>query len=377
MDIEVVNPKNVQWLWLVLATAVVLAFAAARQRRALARFATANLLGRLVPAQRMVRFLVHAALVLAGLTAMVLALMDFRWGRVWRDVPQKGIEVVFVLDVSRSMLAEDASPNRLGRAKAQISDMVDAMAGDRVGLVVFAGNARRRIPLTSHYSDFKQTLAEIGPEDVERGGSRLGDALRAAADSFLDKTNDHKAIVLLTDGEDMESNPIRQARRIHQEKGIRVFAVGLGDMAQGARIPIRTTGGGTPYLQYKGKPVWTRMHGVILRTIADDTGGAYIPAGTKQVDMADVYHRYVTRVKQQEFKSARIHSYVPRFSWFVGIALGLVVIDTLLAYGKPARPLRQPRSASRRPEWEAKSIVRHRRSHDQLVHVHAPRQVAI
>ena len=110
--------------------------------------------------------------------------------------------MVFALDVSRSMLAEDVTPNRLDRAKQQISDMVDEMAGDRVGLVVFAGNAKQVLPLTSHYEDFKQILADVGPHSVTRGGSRLGDAIQVADDCFMNKTNEHKTIVLFTDGED-------------------------------------------------------------------------------------------------------------------------------------------------------------------------------
>ena len=169
---------------------------------------------------------------------MVLALVDVRWGKVWRDVPQKGIEVMFVLDVSRSMLADDAAPNRLERAKQQIKDTVDEMAGDRVGLIVFAGDVKQQIPLTTHYDDFKQALDEVGPHNVRRGGSRLGDAIEAASHAFLTKSNAHKAMVIFTDGEDQESEPVAAARKAHAETGVRIFTVGLGDMEKGSRIPL-------------------------------------------------------------------------------------------------------------------------------------------
>src|SRR6185312_14360819 len=172
-------------------------------------------------------------LITASMALMVLALVDFRWGKVWREVPQKGIEVMFVLDVSRSMLAEDAAPNRLERAKQQIKDTIDEMAGDRVGLLVFAGDTKQQIPLTTHYDDFKQMLDEVGPQNVRRGGSRLGDAITAASQSFLTKSNAHKAMVVFTDGEDQESKPIEAARRAHKETGVRIFTVGLGDMEKG------------------------------------------------------------------------------------------------------------------------------------------------
>ena len=133
---------------------------------------------------------------------------------------------MFALDVSRSMLADDVSPNRLERAKQQIKDMVDEMSGDRVGLIVFAGDAKQEVPLTRHYHDFKKTLDEVGPYNVQLGGSSLGNAIKTAADSFLTKTGDHKAIVVFTDGEDQESKPVQVAKQAYADQGIRVFTVG-------------------------------------------------------------------------------------------------------------------------------------------------------
>ena len=125
-----------------------------------------------------------------GVALLALACMDIRWGKTTREVPQRGLEVVFALDVSRSMLAQDAKPNRLARAKQQIKDMLAEMAGDRVGLVVFAGDAKQAVPLTNHYHDFQEKLDSVGPDSVSVGGSRLGVAIKAASDAFLSKTND-------------------------------------------------------------------------------------------------------------------------------------------------------------------------------------------
>ena len=287
MDLQFGNLANLQWSWLIGLVALVLLAAAILRRRALAQFATADRIDQLVPKGDQRRRFLKAALTLTCLAAMVLALIDIRWGKTWHEVPQKGIEVMFALDVSRSMLAQDVAPNRLDRAKQQISDMVDAMTGDRVGLIVFAGEARRRIPLTSHHNDFKQTLAEVGPQDVARGGSRLGSAIKVAADSFLDKTNDHKAIVLFTDGEDMKSDPMGQALRVHKARGVRIFTVGLGDMTHGGRIPIRSSRSNPSYLQYHGQQVWSKMNGEVLRQIASETGGAYIrPAPSRWIWLA-------------------------------------------------------------------------------------------
>lgn len=327
MDIQIGNPHNI-WLLVVIAAGVVAtAYAIVARRRAAGHFSTAASRRSHTSARR---HWLSAVLLAACLALLAVGMLDVRWGRTWREVPQKGIEVMFVLDVSRSMLAEDASPNRLTRAKQQIKDMLDEMAGDRVGLVVFAGDTRQVVPLTSHYEDFKQTLDSVGPHSVRHGGSRLGDAITAAANGFLSKTNEHKAIVIFADGEDQESHPVETAKALYADKGIRIFTVGLGDMDHGARIPESESRRGG-FVEYKGQQVWSKMNGQTLRQIATETHGAYIPAGTKRVNMGDVYHGYVANVEQKEFETAKINAYIPRFQWFAAPALALLLLEVFVS----------------------------------------------
>jgi Ca-activated chloride channel family protein len=203
-------------------------------------------------------------------------------------------------------------------------------------LVVFAGDAKQQIPLTTHYDDFKQALDEVGPQNVRRGGSRLGEAIDVASSSFLTKSNAHKAMVIFTDGEDQESKPIEAAKRAHEAAGIRIFTVGLGDVAQGSRIPIGGEERGQ-YLTHDGQPVWSKQNGEILRQIGSTTKGAYIPAGTKQVNMSDVYHSYIGRVEQTNFETARVNQYEARFQWFLLPALILLLLEVAIT----TWPLRQ------------------------------------
>ncbi len=326
MDLQIGNLSQLGWLWLVALCLAACVFAAAARRRARLQFATANLISRALPPYRTLRRTVGTVLVTAAMALMVVALVDVRWGKVWRDVPQKGIEVMFVLDVSRSMLADDAAPSRLERAKQQIKDTVDEMAGDRVGLLVFAGDVKQQIPLTTHYDDFKQMLDEVGPHNVRRGGSRLGDAITAASHAFLTKSNAHKAMVIFTDGEDQESDPVAAARKAHDETGVRIFTVGLGDMDKGSRIPLESRDH-SGYLEHDGQLVWSKLHGDILRQVATETDGAYVPAGTKQVNMSDVYHSYIAGVEQTEFETAKINQYEARYQWFLGAALVLLLAE--------------------------------------------------
>ena len=305
-DIEIGSLASLNWCWLVAGVLLVMILSFAWSRHAAMQFASQEMLTRILPARPSWQRVVGGATCVATLLLLVLCLLDIRWGKVEREIPQKGIEVMFVLDVSRSMLAEDVCPNRLERAKQMIKDSIDEMSGDRVGLAIFAGEVRQRIPMTNHYDDFKQTLDEVGPADLARGGSRLGDAITVAADGFLSQTNDHQAMVILTDGEDQESKPLQAAETVHNERGIRIFTIGLGDIEQGARVPIQNDGARN-YLQHDGQQVWSKLDGKTLSEIAQLTSGAYIPAGTKLVNMADVYHGYLSNIEQTEFETAKIN----------------------------------------------------------------------
>ena len=166
---------------------------------------------------------------------------------------------------------------------------------------------------------------------VRSGGSRLGDAIdAAAAHGFISKTNDHKAIVIFTDGEDQESSPVEIAKQLHDDKGIRIFTVGLGDMDQGARIPD-TESRQHGFRQNKGQQVWSKMNGQILNQIATETNGAYIPAGTKRVNMSDVYHGYIANVERPNSKRPRSMPMWRGISGSLLPALALLVAEVLLS----------------------------------------------
>ena len=335
-ELQIGNPSAIHWCWLAIACSLVMALAWFANRKRLRGFASDNLIGRLVPKKSMLMRLVPSGLVTCAILLISISLMDLRWGKVWREIPQKGIEVMFVLDVSRSMLAEDATPNRLARAKQQIRDLLDVMPGDRVGLVAFAGDVRQIVPITSHFDDFRRSLSDVTTTSVRRGGSRLGDAIRVATEGFLTKTSNHKAMVIFTDGEDQESHPIDMAQRAFSKHGIRIFTVGLGDMSEGARIPVSTQNarGKAKFLQHRGEQVWSKLDGTVLKKIAEVSQGAFIPAGTKQVDMSGVYHQYIAAVDQQEFDTAKINQYEARFQLFLAPAVLCLILQLWMVGGR-------------------------------------------
>ncbi len=324
------HPESLHWLWAVAALGLVAWWGIAARRRGLRRFADHPLVTRLAPRLSLFRPAMRAALSITGLALVVAALADPRWGVRYVETDQRGMDVVFVMDVSRSMLAGDASPDRLDRARLFVEDAVDAMAGDRVGLVDFAGDATVRSPLTLNYDAFKTSLAELSPRDAMRGGSMLGDAIREAADAFPDDEPVGKAIVILTDGEDMDSFPVEAAEAAWRDHGARVYTVGIGDSVDGARIPTMTNGQRT-WVRHDGAEVWSRMDPSLLREVADIGGGVFVEAGTSLVDLGEFFDEWITTIDQRARGTSTAREMIPRFRWFAIPAFILLLVESLIS----------------------------------------------
>jgi Ca-activated chloride channel family protein len=333
---EFENLDALHALWLVPVLVVVLLYGHTRRRRALERFAAPELLERLAPGQDALRRGVKAVLLLLAPVFMVGALVGPKWGEYYEDVKRKGIDIMVALDVSRSMLARDVAPNRLERAKQDIRDLVRILPGDRVGLVTFAGTATLACPLTTDYGFFRLALEDAGTHSTPRGGSLIGDAVRKCVSCFDDRIQKYKAIILITDGEDHESEPVRAARDAYEQHGVRVYTVGIGDSGDGARIPT-TEGGTETYLRYEDQEVWSRMDPVVLSKMADAGNGAYVPAGTANIELDKIYDQYIAAQEKREFEETHLKRYRVQFQWFVGAALLCLAAESLLS---PCRPLK-------------------------------------
>ncbi len=329
MPFTIEQPHAWHWLWLTLGTSALVWWAFLRRREAMRMWADGDLFRRLAPQIGAGRWLLRGALAIAAMIAMVAALIDPRLGDAPVQVQRRGIDVMFVVDVSRSMLAEDVRPNRLELAKQLVADAVDRMAGDRAGLIAFSGTSILKSPLTLNYGAFKLALNELTPQDSARGGSLLGDAIRVAAESFTDVVKGGKAIIVLSDGEDMESFPVEAARKVFQERGIRVYTVGIGDSVDGARIPI-VEKGGKRWLTHEGQEVWTKMDPRLMTETSLAGGGAFIPVGTALVDMGDVYDATVSSIGRRNYETATVKRSLPQFQWFAGVALALLVVESLI-----------------------------------------------
>lgn len=341
MDLEFARSASAM---LLIGVAALLLIAALRQRgrvRKWSRFADAALWRRIAPATSAWRPFLRAGVIAAAMTAIVVALMDPRWGLRVEEIPRSGLDAYFLVDVSRSMLAEDATPSRLDRAKQFVSDAIERAAGDRVGLIEFAGVPAIRVPLTLNYGAFRTVLGELSPQSAGRGGTYLADAIRLATESFPEESSAGRAIIILSDGEDMgrigalggEADPADdpvEAAREAQAQGIRVFTIGIGDASEGARIPV-TRGGVRAWVMHDGQEVWSKMDPALLEQIAKAGDGAFIRAGTAQADFGEIYEQTVGRLERGEFEGGTVERRTQRYAWFAGIALALLLIESLIS----------------------------------------------
>ena len=343
------NPQALIFLWIPLVAAVAGIFGIIRSRSILALFSSQagagtsrrkdstgstggiNRTGR---GRGLLLVVISLSLLLT-----VFAAARPSWDSKEVTVSRKGRDVVFVIDVSRSMLAEDLYPNRLERAKLAVLDALSVIEGDRVGLVAFAGTAVVKCPLTLDYSFFKLSVEQLSPEAVSLGGSMIGDALRKTlSDVFAGGGGGYKDIILITDGEDQESYPLKAAEMLG-ERDIRLIAIGLGNEDTGERIPMTDETGSTVFLTYKGQEIWSRLDAASLRKMAAATpGGRYLNVSTGAFDMGEIYASLIQSQEARFIEEEKSVEYEENFQYFLAPA---VILMLIYLAGRWALPLRR------------------------------------
>ena len=265
------------------------------------------------------------ALVLLGLACLIVGLARPSWNPTRRDLRRRGRDVVFVLDVSKSMLADDLKPSRLERAKLAIEDCLDVMDGDRAGLVVFAGTAVVKCPLTMDYGFFRMMLDDVDVNSVSRGGTMIGDALRKVMDeAFDDQEKQFKDVVLITDGEDQGSFPVEAAEKL-AERGMRLIAVGLGDETAGTSIMAPDEDGRRHVVKYKGEVVRSKLDSETLRQmVAKTRDGRYLPVATSDFDLGGVYTALIASEEKRDLEEKSVEIYEEKFQIFLATAFVLL-----------------------------------------------------
>lgn len=325
IDWQFAEVQRIHLVWVALAAAIALAVLELRSRSALGAFLSPVMQRRLTAQPTLGRTLARLGLVLCAMLAAIGALMrpQVRGETETVTAVQSSADVMFMLDTSRSMLAEDAPPNRLARAKAEIAQLVSKLDRHRVGLVAFAGRAAMLCPLTPDHSFFTTVLASVDTRSAGRGGTRVGEAIKTAVRGFP-AGQGAKLIVLITDGDDQDPYS-EDAAKLARDAGIKVVAIGLGSET-GSEITLTDpqTGAKTK-LMYEGKPVISKLDGDRLRKIALVTEGAYIPAGTSAVDLESIMKTHVAPMVSAAVASAQRVIPAERYTWLVLASLGFLL----------------------------------------------------
>ena len=268
-------------------------------------------------------------------------------GYEWREVKRKGIDILFAVDTSRSMLAEDLTPNRLERARLGILDFVARLEGDRVGLIPFAGSAFALCPLTLDYEAFRESLNALDTDLIPRQGTDLASAIKEAQRLFDENGNNHRVLVLLTDGEDLQGDVLDAARE-SAKKGMAIYTVGVGS-PEGATMPIRYQNGRSDFVRDEdGKVVKTKLDESTLEKIASETNALYVQLGRGAEGLDTIYQEKLRLVPKSEQDQRMERIPLERFEWPLGAAIGLLLLEFFISDRRRAKATRPLASAARR-----------------------------
>ncbi len=301
---------------------------------ALQRFAAGHLLEKLTEGVSPGRRMTRRIMLIIAVASIFFALARPQVGFQWKEVKRKGIDILMAVDTSKSMLANDVNPNRLERSKLGIMDFVSKLEGDRVGLVPFAGTAFLMCPLTLDYDAFRQSLNALDTGIIPQGGTDIASAIREAESAFSNDAN-HKILILVTDGEDLEGEALNAAKEAAQ-KGLTIYTVGVGTPS-GELIPLKRRGKGSFVKDDQGQLIKSRLDEKMLWNIAAATGGQYELLGQQAEGLDAIYKQKLSLVPKHELSERMQRVPVDRFEWPLLLAFILLVIEFAVSDRRPRR----------------------------------------
>ena len=323
------------YLWLLLLVPLIpVGYALVQRLRTLRvrRFGDEALVEEMMPSRSRSKGWIRIVLWSLAFGCFVIGLARPQVGAKLSERETEGAEIMICLDVSNSMLAQDYSPNRLERAKLAISRIVDKLQEDRIGLIIFAGTSFVQLPITTDYVSAKMFLASIDPQSIPIQGTAIGDAILTAAKGFSAQSEKSRAIIVITDGEKHEDDPVAAARQA-TELGCKVYAIGVGS-AQGQPIPVEDG----LLKDRDGNIVVTRLDDKTLREVAAAGGGAYIHAGNEEFGLNPIIED-IRRMEAEKFKSVVFEEFDEQYMYFFAAALALFVLELLIGQRRPKRRL--------------------------------------
>lgn len=298
------------------------------KKKALKKFGDLGVISQLMPEVSFNRPIAKFILFAIAGFFLIIAIAQPQFGAKLEEVKRQGVEIMIALDVSNSMLAEDISPNRLEKAKLAISKMVEKLQNDKIGLIVFAGNAYMQVPITTDYSAAKMLLSGINTDIVPTQGTSISSAIELASKSFSPKADCGKAIIIITDGENHEPDAVNVAQQA-AEKGIVVYTIGMGT-PKGVPIPVKKRFGSKGYRKDKdGNIVVSKLDEKSLQEIASAANGAYIRANNTKIGLMALY-KEISKLQKGEVESSVFSDYDDKFQYFIGFALFFLLLDLLM-----------------------------------------------
>ncbi len=321
---------NIEYLWgllIIPILSIIYIWSRISRRKALKRFGQNEILKELMPFSSKGRPVFKFIVLMLALAFIITGMARPQFGAKLKKVKREGIELMIALDVSNSMMAEDIQPNRLERAKRAISRLTDRLKDDKIGLVVFAGDAYTQLPITSDYNSAKLFLNSVSTQIVPKQGTAIGAAINLSARSFTPNGEANKAIVVITDGENHEDDAISAAKNA-VDNGIIVHTIGMG-LPQGSPIPV-VKNGQKDYLKDRdGKVVVTKLNEQMLEQIAAAGQGIYVRANNAQIGLNTLFDE-INKMEKEEMESRTYSEYNDQFQYFFAIGLFLILIEFII-----------------------------------------------
>lgn len=328
------NPKYITLMVITAITVMLFYLWAMRRRRKLVnRFVEKSLAGSIAPTISAERKIAKMAMLIVAISLMVFSLARPQWGFEWKETKMKGLDIMIAVDVSKSMLATDVKPNRLERTKFGIKDLVKKLNGDRIGLIAFSGTAFLQCPLTIDYNGFLLTLDDLNINTIPRGGTSISGAIREAINVFKGQDKKYKTLIIITDGDDLEGDPVKAAKEA-SEQGVKIYCLGVGTF-EGALIPAVDERGSRGWVADKGgNVVKTKLNEEMLKNIAISTGGSYVRATQSDFGLVLLYDKSISKLEKKDIEGKMNKQYQERFIYFLGIALLILLVEPFLSERK-------------------------------------------
>lgn len=305
------------------------------RKKALQRLGNPELVQRLMPERSPVRLRNKNILFLIGLFFIIIALANPQWGTKTQAVRRQSIDIIFALDVSQSMLCQDIAPNRLTQAQRLCQELIQKLSGNRLGVILFAGEAYMQVPLTTDYEAVSLLLQSSNPDMISSQGTSIGEALEIAQQSTA-KSNGNRVVLVITDGEDHEARAESQARQAARS-GMKIFTIGVGS-EEGGFVPFVDENGMADYKRdISGKPVTSKLNAGVLRKLASLGGGSFFRLGAQSDALVDALMDKLQKVEKREYEQRVVSEYRSHFQLFLLLGLVFLLAEFLIHYRKQVK----------------------------------------